>query len=335
MLGLQFANATGGGTLADAAASTSIERAIVLYTSAFSVASVVAPGRMAEAINPSWLSIAVRDVLKYGEHLSVIRVVGGRVRLVPASMWSVEGDADIASWNYSVTLAGPTVTQTERIPSHGVVHLMWSRSKHSPAIGRGPLANCGLSARILGGLVRRLGDRAIQPTGGFLTVPKHDISEDENETNPNDLLGQDVSQAAGRLLIVNTTSGGDGDRASAPARDYVPTSFGLDVKTEASDLMQVVEDRIFASCGIPPGLGGGVTSGQAVSSLYRQFIFNAVQGLAARFSVELEDKLEVSPITFNFSKLGHIAIVERATAIARLIKQAGMSEAEAKATIGL
>ena len=183
-------------------------------------------------------------------------------------------------------------------------------------------------------LERRLGDRTVQPTGAFLPVPRHDV-DPADDTSPNDALGGDIEQASGRLLIVNTTAGGDGDRAAAPARDYSPTAFGLDVPEEATTLRDQVEMRIFSACGIPPGLGGGATSGQAVSSLYRQWIFNSVQGLAARLAGELEKKLEVAPISFGFNRLGHIPHVERATAITRLIKMGGMTKAEAMEAAGL
>ena len=334
VLGLQYAGATGGGSVADAAATTAIERATVLYASAFSVAEVTAPGTMSGSITPGWLAGVMRDLLRHGEHLSKITVVNGRVRLVPASGWTVTGVADPATWVYDIQLSGPSAMTTERMPAAGVVHLMWSRTRTTPWIGCGPLTNCGLSARILGGLSRRLGDRAVQPTGGFLPVPQHDVNP-ADDTSPNDVLGSDIDKASGRLLIVNTTSGGHGDRASAPARDFNPTSFGLDIDEAASSLMEQVEGRIFSATGIPPGLGGGTTSGQAVSSLYRQWIFSSVQGLAARLASELEAKLDAAPIEFVFNRMGHIPVVERATAIARLIKMGEMSSAEAKATVGL
>ena len=63
----------------------------------------------------------------------------------------------------------------------------------------------------------------MQPTGGFLPVPQHD-TDPESDTSPNDELGLDIAAASGRLLIVNTTAGGHGDRASAPQRDFSPQS---------------------------------------------------------------------------------------------------------------
>ena len=334
ILGLQYAGATGGGSVADAAATTAIERATILYASAFSVATVEAPGRMSGSITPDWLAGVVRDLIRHGEHLSVVKITNGRVRLVPASLWTVTGNADPTSWVYDVQLSGPSAMTTERMPAAGVIHSLWARSRTTPWIGCGPLTNCGLSARILGGLSRRIGDRAVQSTGSFLPVPRHDVDPDEN-TNKNTLLASDIDKASGRMLIVNTTAGGDGDRANAPQKDYNPNDFGLRISEEASALMEQVEGRIFSATGCPPGLGGGTTSGQAVSNLYRQWIFSSVAGLAARLASELEDKLEVAPIAFVFDRLGHIPMVERATAIARLIKMGGLSVEEAKATVGL
>ena len=335
VLGLQYAGATGGGSVADAAATTAIERATVLYASAFSVATVKAPGRMSGSITPTWLAGVVRDLLRHGAHVSKITVADGRVRLIPASLWNITGTADPASWTYDIQLSGPSSMTTERMPATGVLHFQWSRSRTTPWIGCGPLTNCGLSARILGGLSRRLGDRAVQPTGGFLPVPQNDVNPDD-DTSPNDALGSDINQASGRLLIVNTTSGGHGDRASAPARDFNPTSFGLDVGSgEAATLMDQVEGRIFSACGLPPGLGGGTTSGQAVSNLYRQWIFGPVSGLGARLANELEDKLGVAPIEFVFDRLGHINVAERAAAVARLVDKAKVPVDQARRLVGL
>ena len=334
ILGLQYAGATGGGSAADAAATTAIERATVLYASAFSVATVKAPGRMSGSITPTWLAGVVRDLLRHGEHLSKITVVNGRVRLVPASLWNITGTADPATWTYDVQLSGPSAMTTERMPAAGVVHFMWSRSRSTPWIGCGPLTNCGLSARILGGLSRRLGDRAVQSTGSFLPVPRHDVDPDEN-TNKNTLLASDIDKASGRMLLVNTTAGGDGDRANAPQKDYNPNDFGLRIPEEASALMEQVEGRIFAATGIPPGLGGGTTSGQAVSNLYRQWIFGPVQGLAARLARELEDKLDVAPISFSFAGLGHVNVAERAAAVARLVDKAKVPLDQARLAVGL
>ena len=319
--------------MADAAASTAIERATVLYSSAFAVAAVTAPERVQAAISPDWLTGMVRDLLFHGEHLSVISVENGRLSLMPASAWEVVGDPLPSSWLYRVELAGPSRMSKATLPATAVVHVLWSRSRAAPWKGRGPLTNCGLSARILGGLDRRLGDRAVQPTGGFLPVPVHDVDPVAN-TSKNDALGNDVAAASGRLLIVNTTAGGDGDRASAPARDFNPTSFGLDIPANVSELRESVEMKIFSATGIPPGLGSMVSSSQAVSSLYRQWLSGPVSGLAARAAKELEFKLEVAPITFGFDAMGHRPLVERATAIKRMV-EAGVDVGEARRVCGL
>ena len=59
-----------------------------------------------------------------------------------------------------------------------------------------------------------------------------------------------------------------------------------------------------------------------------------MQGLAARLAGELESKLEVAPITFGFDPLGHIPVMERAAAVARLVDKATMPLADARAAVG-
>ena len=207
---------------------------------------------------------------------------------------------DPSSWFYDITLPGPSLIRTERRPATSVIHLQWSRSKHTPWIGCGPLSNCGLSARILGGLERRLGDRVVQPTGGFLPVPRHDVDPDD-DTSPNDALGGDIEKASGRLLIVNTTAGGDGDRASA---HYSPTSFGLDVPEEATTLLrdQVEGPHLLGVAGFHQVSVAERHQGKRSARSTVSGFSDQCRGLAARLAGELEVKLEVSPITFGFGR---------------------------------
>ena len=71
-----------------------------------------------------------------------------------------------------------------------------------------------------------------------------------------------------------------------------------------------------------------------MSSLFRQWVFNSVQGLASRFARELEDKLEAKPIVFGFDRLGHVPVMERAAAVARLVDKAKMPLGDARAVVG-
>ena len=103
---------------------------------------------------------------------------------------------------------------------------------------------------------------------------------------------------------------------------------------EAATLLDQVEGRIFSACGIPPGLGGGATSGQAVSSSTGSGSSTQCKGCGtARGRAGDEARGRAHHVRFN--QMGHIPHVERATAIARLIKMGKMTKAEAMETAGL
>ena len=95
---------------------------------AFADARVDGPADVAEALSPRTLAQIGRDLVRVGESLHVIRYMGGRLRLLPASTWYWEGGADPADWLCTATVYGPSGSSTWRLPQSSVVFMPWGAS---------------------------------------------------------------------------------------------------------------------------------------------------------------------------------------------------------------
>ena len=92
----------------------------------------VAPDGSAELadLKPSLLHEVGRAMIYAGESLFLIEVVGGRVRLIPASSWDVAGTA--RRWSYRLDLSGPTGTESVFAPSESVLHFRINADASEP-----------------------------------------------------------------------------------------------------------------------------------------------------------------------------------------------------------
>ena len=49
-----------------------------------------------------------RSLIRQGEIVFAMEVRGGRLMLLPAASWDIHGDVDPSTWNYRLTLGGPS-----------------------------------------------------------------------------------------------------------------------------------------------------------------------------------------------------------------------------------
>ena len=94
-----------------------------------------------------------RALCRDGQSLLTIDVRGGRVTLTPCAQWTIQGDADPASWMYLCTLNGPsrsTIDHTPRrfSPSHPLC-----ASPFRPWAGRSPCRECAMDTARAAGLL--------------------------------------------------------------------------------------------------------------------------------------------------------------------------------------
>ena len=112
-----------------------------------------------EAVTGRFLAQVGRDLIRSGDSMHVIAVMGG-VKLIPCSSWHWEGSHDPDSWTVRATAYGPSTSTTWNLPAAGVVFLTWGSTPGQTYVGTGPLSWAHTTARLQSEAERSLADEA-------------------------------------------------------------------------------------------------------------------------------------------------------------------------------
>ena len=320
------------GTTQQASATAAMEAAAGLLSRAFASATVDAPDDIAEALSPRCLALIGRDLVRVGESLHVIRMMGGRLRLIPCSTWYYEGDADPDSWLATCTAYGPSGSSTWRLPWSSVIFAAWGSPTARPYHGLGPAAWAAETARLSANAERSLADEAGGPVAALLTVPEGNDAGSDDDDDPLAGLRADIAKARGRALLVETTSGGYADgKDAAPKRDWDPRHLHPAPTDAMVKLADAAFGRVVAAAGCSPALFDD-SDGTSKREALRQFYIGTVQPLARILERELSDKFGV-PVRLRFD-LYNVDLAGRAQAFQKLVA-GGVAVNEALVTAGL
>ena len=326
--------AQAAGTTQQASATAAIEAAAGVLSRAFASATVDAPDDIAEALSPRCMALIGRDLVRVGESLHVIRMVGGGLRLVPASTWYPEGGTDPEAWSYVATAYGPSGSETWRVPWSSVVYVAWGSPTARPYHGLSPATWAAETARLNANAERSLADIAGGPIAALLPVPEGQNQDPDVDAGDDPLaaLRKDIGAARGRALLLESTASGFGEgRANAPARDWDPRYLHPSPTESMVKLAESAFGRVLASCGCSPTLFDD-SDGTAKREGLRQFHLGTVQPLARVLERELSEKFDV-PVRLRFD-LYNVDLAGRAQAFQKLVA-GGVAVNEALATSGL
>ena len=144
----------------------------------------------------------------------------------------------------------------------------------------------------------------------------------------------DLANAKGRTILTETTSAGWGEgRASAPQRDWQTARIGADPPTTVATLRSDAAMAVLDACGVPRALAESA-DGTAAREGWRRFVMGAVEPVAELVAEELEAKLDVPSVRFDFSGLWAHDLQGRAASFKAMVG-AGMDIPQAAATCGL
>ena len=131
-------------TVADVSSTSAIEAVAGLMSRTLSSAKVDGPSWLQEAIDPPWLAMVGRSLIREGASLSVIRATEGGLHLVPAAHWTFEtldgqmlGEIE-DEWQARITTYGPSASTTRTLAREEFVYVRWGASPGTPYRGRGP-----------------------------------------------------------------------------------------------------------------------------------------------------------------------------------------------------
>ena len=285
----------------DPSAIAAIETASGLWSRSLSIARVEPQDEVTRAISPkvsgnggpfacpTWINL-------YGRS----RSLNGKVVLTEASGWDLTGGSDPSSWRYALELAGPSGSETAHLPSEGVLHFFWGHDPDRPFVGTSPLGFCASSAASAAGLEQRLSEELSGPVANILPIPAD--GGDGSDDDPLASLKNDIANAKGSAILLETTSSGYGEgRAAAPAQDWQAKRLGPDPPETLAKLRSEGSMALVSACGIPPSLMTSNSDGSAQRESFRRFGVS-VRAKAKEIAGELSEKLE-RDITLNLDEM--------------------------------
>ena len=325
--------AQAAGTTQQASATAAMEAAAGLLSRAFAGATVEGPDDIAAALTPRCLALIGRGLVRVGESLHVIRMMGGRLRLVPASTWYWEGDADPESWICTATAYGPSGSTTWRVPRDSVVFCEWGSPTARPYHGLGPATWAAETARLNANAERTLADEAGGPVAGLLPIPEGHEAGGDGDDDPLAALRSDIGKASGRALLIETVSGGYGEgKSNAPHRDWDPRYLHPSPTESMVKLSEAAFGRMLAAAGCAPALFDRSAPATALKEGLRQFHLGTVRPLARILEHELSTRFEAG-IRLRFDNYP-LDLAGRAMAFQKLVA-GGVAVNEALVTAGL
>ena len=267
-------------------ATAALETCAGLVGRAFAAAEITGPEIIASALTPETLTLIGRSLIRKGEILFQIDTSTGRLQLIPAMAHSIAGGPDPESWQYDLTLGGPSESVSLSLPAASVLHLRYASDPETPWRGTGPLQVAYLAGELSAETVKALADESAGPRGSFLPIPGTDGDDDTV-----DKFKGDVKTANGNMLIVESMADAWEGGGVAPNSDYVAKRFGPSPTSAMVDLMQTVRNEIFSACGIPPGMYV-VGAAASIREAWRLALFSTIGPLGRIILTELRAKLD-------------------------------------------
>ena len=321
-----------GESLYTATATAAIESAATIWGSALASAEVVGDDRARMAVTRRYRALVGREMVRRGESVHVLAVdASGRVGLIPAASWDVNGGPDPRTWWYRADVFAPNAVNTLHLPRAAVVHAQWATNSEEPWRGRAPWSFANLSAAMLAALERRLGQEADMPTGALLPVPAD--GGDGTDNDPLKALKTALGKLEGEYALIETTASGWGQGMSeAPRQDWKPSRLGANPPAVLQGLRTDAHEAILGACGVPVALVAD-RDGTAAREALRRFVTGIVEAKAAELADVLSEALE-TPVAFSFRSLWAHDLVGRVSSFQRLV-DAGMDPGQARVVSGL
>ena len=290
---------------------------------AFASAELAPSGPVANAVRP-FLSYIGRELIQNGEALFCIEAEGG-LHLLPANSYTLTGEPDPASWEYTLQLEGPTETISKTLPADRVLHLVYARERVNPWRGVGPLEGAASTVNLVKGLERQFAQEANGPIGSLIPVPLG---------APVEKLQEDIRKLKGNLALLPSTSQGYGaGQTGAPPTDFRPQRIGANPPQSAVQLRREAEQSLLAACGVPVGLLAG-ESGTALREAYREFLHLSIAPVALAVGDQIGARFDLDDFTLTFDRLFASDLSGRARAFQSMVK-GGIPVEKAAALAGL
>ena len=253
----------------------------------------------------------------------MVDTTGGRLQILPCETWDVEGGPFPDSWEYRLTLGGPSRTLTyDWTPASSVLHFRYACDSARPWRGNSPIQVASLAGRLSSETVNQLADESSGPVGALLGIPAD--GDDESVTH----LKADIASAKGRTALLET---GDWDNAGTATVELGTKRFGADPPDSMVKLLEVSSREVWSACGFNASLFEG-NQAAAVREAWRLALFGVLSPLGRMVQTELRAKL--GDVTLDWSEFRASDLSGRARAFQSVVG-GGMDVSKAAGLAGL
>ena len=291
---------------------------------AFMAAEVSGRPALVNALTPGCLEIIGRSLMRRGESIWRIDTSGGMLRLLPAETWDIQGGPLPESWEYRLTLGGPSRTHTyDYAPADSVLHFRYAVDPERPWLGHGPLDVARLAGALSAETMAALGDESSGPRGSLLGLPVDGADPSVAA------LQTDIGNAKGKIAMVQT---GDWDNTGNAPVDLMAKRFGANPPAALVNLNTQASAEVMSACGFNPALFQAGDSASLRES-WRLALFGVVSPLGRMVQWELRDKLDPDA-TLSWQELRASDLSGRARAFQSMVG-GGMDVGQAVAVAGL
>ena len=329
---LRAAHGTAG---AKASSTAAAEAAAGLLGRAFASATVQPSTVVTRALSPNCLNMAGRAMIRRGEIVFLIRATPTGWILTAAETVQVFGGDDPKTWEYVLTLTGPSNSRTVRVGSDRVIHWRWGTDPAQPWRGISPLAAASETSRMLAESTSHLADEASGPRGSLIPLGVDPGEDDDETTSPVAKLQKMIGALRGSAALVESTRNmGDGLPMGSPTGDWKQSRLGANPPDALVDLSDKASLAVLAACGVPPELMSGQAQGTAAREAFRRFLHATVTPLLDGMAREAAHKLDAPGLAFNTDGLFAADVQGRARAFQSMVG-GGMEIERAAALSGL
>ena len=280
------------GTKSSGSNSSAREAAARFYENEISGCKITAPA--GADLRPEMLGWLARQAMQEGESIALVSMSGDRARLLPVADhdWQESSNPDEETWNCKITIYAPSGSVTRVVERSQLVVLRWSINAYSPGYGKSPTAGAGSAAQAAAKTEQKINEHANTPVASILTIPDGSNVAGDDSDDPFGGIKRAIKSAAGKILMLETTTGGYGAKVDAPQRDWSPTHLRPEPRAELVEAASDSYFRMIAACGLPPALFDARSDGTSMRESLRQARMRAVQPLLANLERELQRRID-------------------------------------------
>ena len=312
-----------GKQLAIASATAALEMVAGTVGRGFAAADVNGRPAIADSLTPGCLELVGRSLMRRGEAVFLIDTRMGGLKLLPAQSWDIDGDPDPDSWEYRITLGGPSRTFShEHVSAASVLHFRYACDATRPWRGQGPLDIATIAGRLSAATADALANESSGPVGSILLTPK-----DGDSATMQGLLSE-VGSARGALLMLES---GDWGNTGAAPMDGTAQRFGATPPPGLVSLQNTATSEVISACGFNPSLFQ-TGPAAAIREAWRLALFGVLSPLGKLVQAELRAKL--GDVTLDWQELRASDLSGRARAFQSMVG-GGMAVADAVSVSGL